>query len=89
MSRRRTPAIGLDGATFDLIRPLIRSGYLTTLTRIVAEGVCCHMSAWPNMNSTAACSSIFAGHNHGRQVGIANVPSCWLASNRMSTLFGA
>jgi len=66
MSAPRTLIIGLDGATFDVIRPLASKGYLPTLARLMAEGVHGPLRAWPNMNSAAAWSSIVTGHNPGQ-----------------------
>ncbi|HSE36292.1 MAG TPA: alkaline phosphatase family protein, partial [Blastocatellia bacterium] len=39
MTSTRTIIIGLDGATFDLIDPLVEAGELPTLKRIMSEGV--------------------------------------------------
>ena len=36
--RRRVMVIGLDGATFDLIRPWIENGTMPTLQRLIASG---------------------------------------------------
>ena len=47
----RTLIIGLDGATFDLITPLVRAGYVPTLARLIAQGVYGLLQAWPNMHS--------------------------------------
>jgi predicted AlkP superfamily phosphohydrolase/phosphomutase len=38
-TRQRVLAIGLDGATYDLIRPWAREGQLPTFARLMAEGV--------------------------------------------------
>lgn len=39
MNNRKCIVIGLDGATFDLINPLIKEGKLPTLKRVMEEGV--------------------------------------------------
>jgi predicted AlkP superfamily phosphohydrolase/phosphomutase len=62
----RTLIIGLDGATFDLIEPLVRAGYLPTLGRLIAEGVHGPLLAWPNWNSAAAWTSMITGYNPGQ-----------------------
>lgn len=36
--RKRVLVVGLDGATFDLIKPWVEAGYLPTLKRLLAEG---------------------------------------------------
>ena len=58
MTKPRTLIIGLDGATFDLIRPWAQAGHLPTLSRLMAEG--CHgpLQAWPNLNSAVAWTSM-------------------------------
>lgn len=66
MSAPRTLIIGLDGATFDVIRPLASRGYLPTLARLMTEGAHGSLRAWPNMNSAAAWSSIVTGYNPGQ-----------------------
>jgi predicted AlkP superfamily phosphohydrolase/phosphomutase len=66
MNLSRTLIIGLDGATFDLIDPLVRAGYLPTLGRLMAEGVHGPLSAWPNWNSASAWTSMVTGYNPGQ-----------------------
>ena len=66
MNTPRTLIIGLDGATFDLIEPLVRAGYLPTLGRLIAEGVHGPLQAWPNWNSAAAWTSMITGYNPGQ-----------------------
>lgn len=38
-SKRKVIVIGLDGATFDLIKPWAAEGKLPTLRKLMAEGV--------------------------------------------------
>jgi predicted AlkP superfamily phosphohydrolase/phosphomutase len=58
--------IGLDGATFDLVRPWAEAGYLPTLARLMAEG------AWGELESTihpltaSAWTTFLTGLNPGR-----------------------
>lgn len=66
MSQLRTLIIGLDGATFDLVNPLVRAGYLPTLARLMEQGAHGPLHAWPNMNSAAAWSSMITGYNPGQ-----------------------
>ena len=62
----RVCVIGLDGATFDLIRPWTEAGYLPTLARMMKEG------AWGDLRSTIppmtgpAWSSFMTGTNPGK-----------------------
>ena len=65
MNRSRTLVIGLDGATFDLIEPWGKAGYLPTLSRLMAEGVHGPLRAWPSLNSAAAWTSMVTGYNPG------------------------
>lgn len=66
MPSQRTAIIGLDGATFDLIDPLVEAGELPALKRIMTEGVCGTLETWPNTNSAAAWSSMITGYNSGQ-----------------------
>src|ERR1043166_9161730 len=66
MNKPRTLIIGLDGATFDLIEPLVRAGHLPALARLMTHGVHGSLQAWPNMNSAAAWSSMVTGYNPGQ-----------------------
>lgn len=61
----RTLIIGLDGATFDLLDPMIRAGDLPNLARLIEEGAHCPLQTWPNTNSAAAWSSMVTGYNSG------------------------
>jgi predicted AlkP superfamily phosphohydrolase/phosphomutase len=65
MNHHRTIIIGLDGATFDLIKPMIQGGYLPTFAKLIAEGTHGPLLAWPNMNSAAAWTSMVTGYNPG------------------------
>ncbi len=62
----RTLIIGLDGATFDIIDPLIKAGCLPNLSKMIAQGVRGVLDAWPNMNSASSWSSIVTGYNPGQ-----------------------
>ncbi len=66
MNKHRTLIIGLDGATFDLIHPLVQAGHLPAIAKLMAHGVHAPLRAWPNMNSAAAWSSIVTGYNPGQ-----------------------
>ena len=58
--------IGIDGATFDLIRPLAAAGKLPALSRLLAEGASGPLLTVPQLNSAAAWSSFITGTNPGK-----------------------
>lgn len=66
MSRPRVLIVGLDGATFDVIRPLAAQGQLPNLSRLMANG------AWGPLRSTippitpTAWTTFFTGKNPGK-----------------------
>jgi predicted AlkP superfamily phosphohydrolase/phosphomutase len=66
MNTPRTLIIGLDGATFDLIKPWSELGYLPTFKKIMAQGAYGPLQVWPNMNSASAWSSMVTGYNSGQ-----------------------
>jgi predicted AlkP superfamily phosphohydrolase/phosphomutase len=66
MNTPRTLIIGLDGATFDLLKPWAQAGYLPTLGRLMSQGAHGPLLAWPNMNSAAAWTSMVTGCNPGQ-----------------------
>lgn len=76
MNTPRTIIIGLDGATFDVLDPLMRGGYLPTLERLMREGARATLNAFPNMNSAAAWSSLVTGYNAGEH-GIFHFDANW------------
>jgi predicted AlkP superfamily phosphohydrolase/phosphomutase len=64
--RSRVLIIGLDGATFDLIGPWARAGYLPALAKLMAQGAHGPLRAWPNLNSAVAWTSMVTGYNPGQ-----------------------
>ncbi len=58
--------IGIDGATFDLIKPWIAQGKLPTLSRLMREGAFGNLSSVPNTNSAPAWVSFATGDNPGK-----------------------
>ncbi|MGQ9584244.1 MAG: alkaline phosphatase family protein [Anaerolineae bacterium] len=64
--RPRLLVVGLDGATFDLIRPWARADRLPTMARLLEEGVSAPLRSVPNMNSAPAWSSFATGLNPGK-----------------------
>jgi predicted AlkP superfamily phosphohydrolase/phosphomutase len=65
-ARNRILVIGLDGATFDLIKPWVAQGRLPTIGRMIADGVHANLASVPNMNSAPAWSSFATGTNPGK-----------------------
>ncbi len=66
MNKKRTLIIGLDGATFDIIKPMVADGKLPTFTKLMKEG------AWGPLRSTIppltppAWTSFMTGKNPGK-----------------------
>lgn len=65
MNKSPTLVFGLDGATFDLITPMVEGGWLPNFAILMDQGVHGPLKAWPNLNSAAAWSSIVTGYNPG------------------------
>ncbi len=65
-SKKRVLVVGLDGATFDIITPLVRVGRLPTFAKLMKEGT------WGNLKSTIlpttgpAWTSFMTGKNPGK-----------------------
>jgi predicted AlkP superfamily phosphohydrolase/phosphomutase len=66
MKNRRVLLIGLDGATFDLIRPWVKEGKLPNMARIMEEGVHGVLRSTVPPNSAPAWSSFITGKNPGK-----------------------
>jgi predicted AlkP superfamily phosphohydrolase/phosphomutase len=65
-AEKRILVIGLDGATFDLIKPWVAEGRLPTIGGLIEEGVHGNLRSVPNMNSAPAWSSFATGTNPGK-----------------------
>lgn len=65
-SGTRVLVIGLDGATFDLIKPWVSTGKLPNIGRLMSEGVYGNLESVPNMCSAAAWPSFATGKNPGK-----------------------
>jgi predicted AlkP superfamily phosphohydrolase/phosphomutase len=83
MNAPRTFILGLDGATFDLIDPLIRAGCLPTLQHLIQNGTRATLNAFPDMNSAAAWSSLVTGYNAGEH-GIFHFDKNWYKLSQKS-----
>lgn len=58
--------LGLDGATFDLIKPWANEGRLPTFARLLNEGTCAALRSVPNMNTAPAWTTFMTGKNPGK-----------------------
>ncbi len=63
---RRVVVIGLDGATFDVITPLLRDGYLPNVARLIERGAHGPLISTIPPVTGAAWSSFMTGKNPGR-----------------------
>jgi len=62
----RVLVIGLDGATFEVIDPLIREGKLPTLGRLLREGTRAVLESTAFPHSAPAWTSCMTGVNPGK-----------------------
>jgi predicted AlkP superfamily phosphohydrolase/phosphomutase len=58
--------IGIDGATFDVMRPMLEMGELPTIKRLMDEGAYGDLESVPNMISPSAWTSFMTGKNPGK-----------------------
>jgi len=63
--RKKVFVLGIDGATFDVIHPLIRRGELPNLKKIMESGVHGHLESTIPANSAPAWTSFVTGMNPG------------------------
>ena len=64
--RPRVLVIGLDGATFRLIRPLVAAGQLPNLARFMSQGVAGDLQSTIQPSSEQAWSAFLTGQNNGK-----------------------
>jgi len=65
-SDRRVFILGLDGATFDMIDPMIKRGELPNLSRIIEKGARAVLQSTIPPNSSVAWSSMMTGKDPGK-----------------------
>ncbi len=58
--------IGIDGATFDVIRPMIEAGELPAFARLMEQGASGPLLSTPNLISPSAWTSFMTGVNPGK-----------------------
>jgi len=63
---RKVLVIGLDGATFDLIKPWVHAGKLPTMSRIMKEGAYGELESTVHPMSSIAWPSFMTGLNPGK-----------------------
>lgn len=66
MSVEKTLVIGLDGASFNLIDPLVREGKLPNLARLMAQGQSYYLHSTIPSNTPVAWTSMTTGQNPGK-----------------------
>ena len=64
--REKVFVIGIDGATFDLIKPWAKEGKLPNLAKIMKEGVYGELRSTIPTNSAPAWTSFVTGTNPGK-----------------------
>ena len=62
----RVVVLGLDGATFDVIKPLVLEGKLPHFSKLLNEGCCHELGSTVPAMSFPAWSSFLTGMNPGR-----------------------
>ncbi|QDU59666.1 Type I phosphodiesterase / nucleotide pyrophosphatase [Planctomycetes bacterium Pan216] len=66
MSKPRVIVVGMDGATFTILKPLIDQGKLPTLAKIMNEGVAGPLASVTPPITPAAWSSFYTGKQPGK-----------------------
>jgi len=65
-AKRKVVVIGLDGGTFDILRPLAKEGRLPTLAGLMREGVCGELTSTIPPITAPAWTSFATGKNPGK-----------------------
>lgn len=66
MKLPRTLVIGIDGATFSVIKPWAAAGLLPTFAHLLKHGAHANLDAFPHFNSAAAWTNLVTGYNPGK-----------------------
>lgn len=64
--KHKVLVIGLDGATFDLLEPLIANGDMPNLGRLIDEGICATLESTAPPITAVAWTSFMTGVNPGK-----------------------
>lgn len=62
----RTLIIGIDGATYDLLKPWAEAGLLPTFAHLLQHGAHATLDAYPYLGSATAWTNIITGYNPGQ-----------------------
>lgn len=85
---RKVFVLGLDGATFDIIDPMIARGELPNIQKIIKEGVRADLNSTLLHNSPPAWTSFATGKNPGKH-GIIGFTKLDPNSYRLSLVYGS
>jgi predicted AlkP superfamily phosphohydrolase/phosphomutase len=66
MNKKRIMIIGLDGATFDIIKPMVKAGRLPTFANLLANGTHSNLKSTVLPITPPAWSSFMTGKNPGK-----------------------
>jgi predicted AlkP superfamily phosphohydrolase/phosphomutase len=86
--QRKVFVLGLDGATFDLMDPLIKQGELPNLAAIIKEGVRAKMNSTIPHHSAPAWTSFATGKNPGKH-GILGFTKMLPNSYKLALVYGS
>jgi predicted AlkP superfamily phosphohydrolase/phosphomutase len=86
--KRKVFVLGLDGATFDLIDPLIESGDLPNLESVIREGVRANMNSTIPHHSAPAWTSFATGKGPGKH-GILGFTRMMPNSYKLELVYGS
>ena len=64
--KQKVMVIGIDGATFDIIKPMMSEGQLPNIERLIAQGVHGNLRSTIQPSSEQAWSSFMTGQNNGK-----------------------
>jgi predicted AlkP superfamily phosphohydrolase/phosphomutase len=65
-NKNKVLVIGVDGATFDLIKPWVDQGKLPTFAKLMKKGASGNLNSTPNTNSASAWASFATGNSPGK-----------------------
>ncbi len=66
MELPRTLIIGIDGATFDLVKPWAEAGLLPTFAHLLKHGAHATLNSFPHLLSAPAWTNLVTGYNPGQ-----------------------
>jgi len=87
-AKRKVFVLGLDGATFDIIKPLLTEGALPHLARIMKQGVHAQLNSAILSHSAPAWTSFATGKNPGKH-GILGFTKMSPGTHRLELVYGS